>query len=105
MKYVNHFALQPGTQAEYRRRHDEIWPEMLVLITEAGLRNYSIWNFETHLIEYYECDDLDQAHRILAASPVKARWDSYMSDLLIYNPDGSATPLTMMFEWNGKELP
>ena len=35
--------IRPGMQEEYKRRHDEIWPEMLALLKEAGIRNYTIW--------------------------------------------------------------
>lgn len=100
MKYVSEFQLRPGMQEEYKRRHDEIWPEMLELIAVAGLRNYSIWNHETLLIEYFETDDLTQAQCILAASSVKARWDQAMSDILVFRSDGAMTPLTLMFQWN-----
>lgn len=101
MKYVNTFALRAGTQTEYKRRHDEIWPEMLALIEQAGLQNYSIWNRDTQLIEYFETEDLERAGRVLAASPVKARWDRYMADILVQNADGSVMkPLTMMFQCN-----
>lgn len=100
MRYVNGFAVRPGMQAEYRRRHDEIWPEMRQLIARAGLRNYSIWNTGTQLIEYFETEDLPLAQRILRESPVKARWDAYMSNLLLFDAAGNMTPLTLMFACN-----
>ena len=36
--------IKPGMQAEYKRRHDAIWPEMKALLKSAGIRNYSIWS-------------------------------------------------------------
>ena len=35
--------LKPGVAAEYERRHDDIWPELSALLTEAGIRDYSIY--------------------------------------------------------------
>lgn len=97
---MNEFALRPGTQTEYRRRHDEIWPEMRELIAKAGLKNYSIWCRGTRLIEYFETEDLEQARYTLRESPVKSKWDAYMSDILVLKEDGSMEPLTLMFECN-----
>ncbi len=34
--------LNPGCAAEYRKRHDAIWPELVALLGEAGVANYSI---------------------------------------------------------------
>ena len=103
MKYCNEFALindTPEVREEYKRRHDELWPEMRELIAEAGLYNYTIWNVGARLIDYYECDDLARAKAILRKSDVKKRWDAYMKDLIVCNPDGSFTPLEKVFEIN-----
>ena len=35
--------LKPGVVAEYRKRHDEIWPELSALLTESGIYDYSIF--------------------------------------------------------------
>lgn len=102
MKFVNAFGLRQGAQAEYRRRHDALWPEMAELMRRAGLKNYSIWNLGTQLIEYYECADPEKARRIISASEVKARWDAYMSDLLVFDAAGM-TPLTCMFDFNSTD--
>ena len=29
--------LNPGQKEEYKRRHDEIWPELIALLKEAGI--------------------------------------------------------------------
>ena len=103
MKYMNEFGLREGTQAEYKRRHDEIWPEMKALMLRAGLRNYSIWNIGTRLIEYYECDDAETSANVIHADPVKARWDAYMRDILVFGEQNAALPLTCMFAFNSAE--
>lgn len=103
MKYCNLFWLidsTPETRAEYKRRHDEIWPEMTAYIQSTGIRNYSIWNIGDQLIEYYECDRSPELRAAQPVPEVKRRWDAYMRDILVYRPDGSAASLTMMFEQN-----
>lgn len=48
--------IKPGMQAEYKRRHDAIWPEMKALLKSAGIRNYSIWSDGELVFGYYECE-------------------------------------------------
>ena len=103
MKFVNEFGLREGCQAEYRRRHDAIWPEMREMMTRAGLKNYSICNRGSRLIEYYECADIGRALAIISSSPVKAKWDAYMQDILLFEEDGNASPLECMFDFNSTE--
>lgn len=87
--------IRPGTEAEYKRRHDEIWPEMSALLDEAGIHNYSVWLAGLDLFGYYECADLDLATRVQAGSPVVDRWNEYMKDILImdFDPDTGVTPV------------
>ena len=41
-KYAFKMRLNPGMEAEYKRRHDEIWPELAALLKDAGISDYSI---------------------------------------------------------------
>ena len=77
-----------GDIAEYKRRHDEIWPEMKALLKEAGICNYSIWNVGDELFGYYECEHgAEYAARVQGESEVVARWDEYMKDILELETD------------------
>ncbi|MDP9373165.1 MAG: L-rhamnose mutarotase, partial [Chloroflexota bacterium] len=50
--------LKPGADpVEYKRRHDEIWPEMLDALRDAGIRNYSIFLHGRQLFAYLEVED------------------------------------------------
>ena len=87
-------------QAEYKRRHDEIWPEMKRLMERAGIRNYSIWNTGDDLFSYFETDDYDTCCKIIAESEIKKKWDRYMSDLITFEPvqqTGQMENLELMF--------
>ena len=74
--------IKPGMRDEYKRRHDEIWPEMVALLKSAGIRNYTIWNNGDELIGYYECPDLEAAERYKAASEVMQRWSRSMEGIM-----------------------
>ena len=50
----------PGYEEEYKRRHDEIWPEMVEALREAEVRNYSIFRHGLTLFGYFETDDLER---------------------------------------------
>ena len=77
-----------GDIAEYKRRHDEIWPEMKKVLADAGITNYSIWNVGQELFGYYECEKgVDFAARVQNESPVVARWNEYMKDVMVMEAD------------------
>ena len=77
-----------GDIAEYKRRHDEIWPEMKELLKSAGICNYSIWNVGDELFGYYECEKgREFAAKTQGESPVVARWNEYMKDILAMEMD------------------
>lgn len=96
----------PGMLAEYVRRHDEIWPEMTALLNEAGIRNYSIWQAGDRLFGYYECDSAQRALKVQAESPVVARWNVYMQDVMEMEKDpasGEPMQLRQVFEHKGEK--
>ena len=80
--------LLPGADpAEYLRRHDEIWPDMLAALRGAGIHNYSIFRHGETLFAYLECDDFDRMAATLATDPVNARWQEYMRDMITIEAD------------------
>ncbi len=79
--------IRPGTEEEYQRRHQQVWPEMLAELRAAGCHNYSIFRGGLQLFAYLEVDDLDRYRAYLAESEVAARWEAYMSDILIREVD------------------
>jgi len=90
--------IKPGMQAEYKRRHDEIWPEMTALLKEAGICNYTIWSDGEVLFGYYECEKgIAFAEKTQAGSPIVDRWNEYMQDVLELemDPETGAQPKMM----------
>lgn len=103
-KAASRFRLKAGMQAEYKRRHDEIWPEMLELMRQAGIRNYTIWNDGEDLFGYFEVADFAACSRTISASEVKKRWDDYMGDLIVQEADPAIegrSKMQLMFEFAG----
>jgi L-rhamnose mutarotase len=66
--------VRPDKVDEYVEAHRRVWPEMLVALKEAGIRNYTIFRFGNEMFGYFEADDLDGAGRFLAAQKVCSRW-------------------------------
>ena len=74
--------LLPGQEAEYRRRHAAVWPEMLDALRGAGAHDYSIFLHGADLFGYLEVDDLAAFRATLAASVVNALWQAEMAGLI-----------------------
>jgi L-rhamnose mutarotase len=71
-----------GKEAEYRRRHAAVWPEMLAALKAAGCRDYSIFIRGADLFAYLEVDDFAAFRAFMTASPVNERWQAEMADLI-----------------------
>ena len=82
--------LDAGHAAEYRRRHDAIWPELVRALHDAGVRDYSIFlDPETHVLFAVLRRTPDHALDDLPRQEVMQRWWRHMADLMRTNADGS----------------
>ena len=89
-KHAFVMKLIPGHEAEYRRRHDEIWPELSDLLREAGISDYSIHlDRETSTLFAVMWQADDRLMDDLPTHPVMRRWWDHMADIMITSPDGS----------------
>lgn len=99
-KFAFKMQLNPGCEEEYRKRHDAIWPELVTLLKEAGVSDYSIhldretgvlfgvlWRTETHAMD------------ALPATDIMQRWWAHMADIMQTHPDNEpvVTELEPMF--------
>ncbi len=86
------FAMQlrAGCKIEYKRRHDEIWPELMTLIRQAGIYDYSIFLDEESL-KLFAVQKRRDGHTAgrLHEEKIMRKWWEYMADILEVNPDGS----------------
>ena len=74
--------VRPGYEDEYKKRHDEIWPEMVEMLSEAGLRNYNIFRHGLTLFGYFETDDLKKSIAHIAKSEINKKWGEYMAPIM-----------------------
>ena len=95
-KYAWRGKIVPGMQEEYKKRHDNIWPEMKEVLADAGIVNYSIWMQGEELFGYYECEKgVEYAAKVQAESSV-------VKDILIMEKDpvtGAQPLLTQVFSF------
>jgi L-rhamnose mutarotase len=89
--------LKPGNEAIYKKKHEEIWPEMLALMQRDGIRNYSIYRHGLTLFAYLERDA--PAPKGQPTDPLVWRWWEMMAPYMETNPDFSPVqePLEEMF--------
>lgn len=99
-KYAFTMTLNPGMEAEYKRRHAEIWPELVTLLHDAGVRDYSIHlDPSTNILFGVLTRPADHKMLKLAEHPVMRKWWAYMADIMVTNQDDSPvqTQLTCVF--------
>src|SRR5262245_66065941 len=82
--------LYAGQEAEYKRRHDAIWPELSSLLKKTGVTDYTIFlDKETlYLFASMKVGDETELER-LPDHPVMKKWWAYMKDIMETNPDHS----------------
>ena len=92
--------LHSGKVAEYKRRHDELWPELHALLKQTGIKDYSIFLDESTnslfgVLQIEDSKKLDD----LPSHPIMKKWWAYMRDIMDTNPDNSpvSTPLKEVF--------
>jgi L-rhamnose mutarotase len=99
-RYAFKMFLNAGCAEEYRRRHDAIWPELVQLLRDAGIANYSIHlDQETSILFAYLERGIDHRMEVLPEHPVMRRWWDHMRGIMRTNPDGSpvVVPLAEVF--------
>jgi L-rhamnose mutarotase len=92
--------LNPGQASEYEKRHDEIFPELVALLKQSGISDYSIWldPHDHHLFAILTRSD-DHAMAELPEQEIMKRWWKFMSDIMAGNSDNSpiVIPLRRVF--------
>ncbi|TRL40618.1 L-rhamnose mutarotase [Rhizobium straminoryzae] len=96
-RYAFKMKLNPGMEDEYRKRHDEIWPELVSLLHEAGVSDYSIHlDRETNILFGLLTRPADHGMASLPDHPVMKRWWAHMADIMATNPDNSPVAVDLV---------
>ena len=104
-----HFAwileVRPGYEEEYKKRHEKIWPEMIQMLKESGVRNYSIFRHGLTLLGYFETDNLKNTISSINQSEINRKWGEYMAPIMKIEIDSERNfPIYFHFSgiWNEK---
>ncbi|MEJ2648941.1 MAG: L-rhamnose mutarotase [Sedimentisphaerales bacterium] len=93
--------LTSGNNIEYKKRHDEIWPELVEELRKAGISDYSIfYDEETQILFAFQKLSDDNTSDDLPTNPVVRKWWDYMNDgIMECNEKGEpvSIPLTEVF--------
>ena len=83
-------TLKQGMRDEYKKRHDEIWPELVELLRNSSISDYSIYLDEgTNTLFASQKVSGDGGSQDLSSLPVVQKWWAYMADIMETNPDNS----------------
>ena len=92
--------LKRGFEHEYKKRHDEIWPELKQQLKKAGISNYSIF-LDPGTLSLFAVQELTEDNNVdeLPGNEIVKKWWAYMADIMETNPDSSPTavPLAEVF--------
>ena len=82
--------LKKGFEAEYKKRHDEIWTELAKLLKDAGISDYSIF-LDPETLALFGVQKLAPGNSAeeLSGKAIMRKWWDYMKDIMDTNPDGS----------------
>lgn len=91
--------LKAGYEKEYKKRHDEIWPELKQVLSESGIQKYVIY-LEEDTGTLFAYQELDDDFEDVSANPLVQKWWRYMKDIMDTNPDNSPVtkPLKKVFQ-------
>ncbi len=95
-RHVFRMKLNDGMVHEYRRRHDEIWPELVALLHAAGVSDYSIHLDDAtgHLIGVLT-RTADHTMDALPDHPIMQKWWAHMADIMDTGPDNAPVAATL----------
>lgn len=89
--------LKPDCIEEYKKRHNELWPEIKQLLSNEGVHDYSIFfDKETNtLFAVQKVEGVGNSQE-LGSNSINQRWWDYMADISVVNPDNS--PVSELLE-------
>ena len=89
--------LKVGYEQEYKRRHNEIWPELKEKLSRAGIYDYSIF-LDKETLTLFAVQKLKDNNTVeeLPSKEIMKKWWDYMKDIMETNPDNS--PVTASLE-------
>jgi len=75
--------LKPDAEEDYKRYHAAVWPEVLEMLRECNIRNYSIFLKDGYLFSYFEYHgrDMEADWAKMAAHQKTQEWWAIMKPM------------------------
>jgi L-rhamnose mutarotase len=88
--------LNLGQEAEYKRRHDALWPELEQLLKETGIENYSIF-LDENTLDLFGVLNIESPEKLdeLPNHTIMKKWWAYMADIMEVNEDNSPKSVSL----------
>lgn len=95
-RIASKMKLLKGFEAEYKKRHDEIWPELKALLKETGISDYSIF-FDEKTNDLFACFTINDENKLneLPAKAIMKKWWAYMKDIMETKEDNSPVSVSL----------
>lgn len=88
--------VNPGVIEEYKKRHDNLWPELHQLLKDAGISEYSIFfDKETNYLFAFQKQSGEQGSQDLGKTEIVKKWWKYMADIMETNSDNSPVSISL----------
>ena len=88
--------LNEGQKEAYKKRHDEIWPELKRLLKDSGVCEYSIFlDEETNTLFAFQKVSSDGGSQDLGQTEIVRKWWKYMADIIETNADNSPVSVAL----------
>lgn len=92
--------LRPGKKTDYIKRHNQLWPELRILLKKAGISEYSIFfDADTNILFAFQKVNNASGSQDLGNETIVQKWWAFMADIMETNPNKSpiSTPLEEVF--------
>lgn len=92
--------IKEGHKETYKKRHDELWPELRVLLKASGVSEYSIFlDEDTSTLFAFQKVSGNSGSQDLSNNPIVQKWWRFMADIMEVNSDYSpvSTPMEEVF--------
>jgi len=96
MRVAFKMYLNEGQKEEYKKRHDELWPELQKLLKDTGVSEYSIFlDEETNTLFAFQKVNAEGGSQDLSKTEIVRKWWAYMSDIMKTNSDNSPVSVSL----------
>lgn len=95
MKVAFKMKLKPGFKDEYEKRHSQIWPELVTLLKENGVSDYTIFLDEETDTLFAVQQQNGPSSQDLGNTEIVKKWWAFMADIMDTNPDNSPISISL----------